>query len=304
MKTKQLLKLSLFLFCSVLINISSVNAQDTLTNQELNRWEKSGKQPPFDWSEPQGWTSSNPLTEFISAGIKEVQMQSSGSSQAEIKTLNVFGQPVPGVLINGDFNLQISDTANFPLVGGEPMTQVKTKLYGMYNFTAVDTTDSAMVIVAFKKFNTSTQQAEAVAVGTAVLPQTSPGLHSFVININPITFDTPDSVAVTMLSSKSTNLKQGGVLTVDRVSFTPLTSVKKPSNEKGIKVWPSPATTQLNISTQQGVEYAVFDITGKVLLYGTATSDVVALNVASFKSGCYYVKVQSDKTEVIRFLKQ
>ncbi len=304
MKTKQILKLSLFLFCLMVINISSVNAQDTLTNQELNRWEKSGKQPPFDWSEPQGWTSSNPLTEFISAGVKEVQMQSSGSSQAEIKTLNVFGQPVPGVLINGDFNLQISDTANFPLVGGEPMTQVKTKLYGMYNFTAVDTTDSATVVAAFKKFNNSTQQTEIVAIGTAVLPQTSPGLYSFTVNINSVTSETPDSVVITMLSSKSTNLKQGGVLTVDRVSFTPLTSVKKPSNETRVKVWPSPASSHLNISTQQGAEYAVLDITGKVLLNGIATSDVVALNVASFKSGCYYVKIQSNRTEVVRFLKQ
>lgn len=303
MKTKQLLKVKLLFALFLLISISA-NAQDTLTNQGFNRWEKSGKQPPFDWSEPQGWTTSNPLTEFISAGVNEATIAQSGSSQAEVKTLNVFGQPIPGVLINGEFELKITDTGEFPLVGGEPMTTVKTKLYGMYNFTAVDTTDSAQIFVAFKKFNTNSQKTEAVAIGAITLPATSSGLFPFTILIDPITSDIPDSVAVTILSSKGRDLKLGGVLTVDYVSFDQPVSLPELNTRSKTLVYPSPASDKVFIRTEvKDFNYVVFDMTGRELLTGTSSSNSAELNVSHLKNGAYYIRTNVNDGEVLRFIK-
>lgn len=301
MKNTLLLKAVLLLILSV--SLINTEAQDTLTNQGLNRWEKSGKQPPFDWSEPQGWTSSNALTEFISAGVSEVTLPQSGSSQAQLKTINVFGQDVPAVLINGDFPISISDTARFPLLGGEPMTTVKTKFYGMYNFTSSTVDDSATVVVAFKKFNTTTQKPDLIAIGDIYLPTTTSGLHPFSFNIDAVKFDTPDSVVVTILSSKVDNFKSGGTLTIDYTGFD------KPSNLKEImptqtKVYPSPANNTITLQTSlNGFSYSIYDVTGKTQLSGTTNQYNTTIDIRDFKGGLYFVHINGANVKPIKFIK-
>lgn len=306
MKTTLLLTQKLFLSFLLVVCFANLNAQDTITNQNFERWEPSGKQPPFDWEEPQGWTTSNPLTEFISAGVSKTQMPQSGSTQAQIKTLNVFGQPVPGVLINGNFTLKISDTADFPLVGGEPMTTVKSKLYGMYNFTGTDTADSARIIVAFKKFNNSSQKAEAVAIGAVSLSQTTAGLHLFTIDINTLNAQQPDSVVVTILSTKNDNIKDGGVLTVDFVSFDKPTRLPILINKVNtVKVYPSPATNTLQLqSPEKNAEYSIYDVTGKVQLTGKTNATTTSINIEGLTTGVYFITVNSLTVETLKFIKQ
>ncbi len=305
MKTKHLLTTKILVMVSLFISVYSLSAQDTLTNQGFERWEKSGKAAPFDWSEPQGWSSSNPLTEFITAGISQIQIPQSGSQQAQIKSLLIFGQTIPGVLINGDFTLNISDTANFPLVGGEPFTTVKTKLYGMYNFSVTDTADSATVTVAFKKFNSTSNKPEAVAIGTIILPQTNAGLHPFVVNIQQINAQQPDSVVVTLLSSKNGNFKNGGTLIIDYVGFDkPLAVIPSLSTTKKTIVYPTPTSNMVTIKAPtKGFSYIIFDVFGKTQLMGNSTSNFAILDINDFKSGMYYVQIQTGKTEVLKFIK-
>lgn len=301
MKRTFLLKLLLLTILSV--NMGNLLAQDTLTNQGLNRWEKSGKQPPFDWSEPQGWTSSNSLTEFISAGVREVTIPQSGSPQAQLKTINVFGQDVPAILINGDFPLSIADTAKFPLLGGTPMTTVKTSFYGMYNFTSSTVDDSATIVVAFKKFNTTTQETELVAIGDILLPTTTSGLHPFTLTITPVTTETPDSVVVTILSSKVDDFKSGGTLTVDYVGFD------KPSNLKDIrviktKVYPTPANNNITIEADlNGFSYTIYDITGKKQFNGTTDDVYATIDISNFKEGLYFINIDGTNIKPIKFIK-
>lgn len=292
--------LFLFIFCFSFIN--SI-AQDTITNQGLNRWEKSGKQPPFDWSEPQGWTSSNSLTEFISAGVRETTIPQSGSSQAQLRTLNIFGENVPAVLINGNFPISISDTSKFPLLGGEPISSVKTKFYGMYNFETTTAGDSATIVVAFKKFNTNTQKPDLVAIGEINLPPTQSGLYPFSFTINPVTFDTPDSVVVTILSSKVDDFKAGGVLEVDYIGFDKPSILPPSSIPLKNEVYPSPATSTLTIKAETvGSDYIIYDIAGKVQTSGTLNSRFTNLDISSLANGVYLISFDNG-LETLRFLK-
>lgn len=304
MEMKKTLLLKLIYLCLFLTTIVSLNAQDTLVNQGFNRWEKSGKQPPFDWSEPQGWTSSNSLTEFISAGVKETTINQSGSAQAELRTLNVFGQDIPAILINGDFPISISDTANFPLVGGEPMTSVKNMLYGMYNFSSSTGGDSASVVVAFKKFNSSTQQAELVAIGSTNLSPTQSGLYPFTVLVNPVTFDTPDSVVVTILSSKADDFKTGGILTVDYVGFSKPTNLKEVVNTTSSKVYPSPASNKITIQNEtDNFKYSILDAIGKVHATGTSANNTKQLDISTFKNGVYFIQIEAENPKILKFIK-
>ena len=288
-----------------------LSAQDTLNNYGLNSWESSGKQPPFDWEEPIGWTSSNSLTEFISAGVSKTQIPQSGSLQAQIKTLNVFGQNVPGLLLNGDFNLSISDTSRIPLLGGEPMTSVKTKAYGLYNFISSDTTDSATIIIAFKKFNTSTQKPEAVAMGTLRLAQTQAGLYPFVINIQTLSGNAPDSVAITMISTGTSDFKTGGILTVDFVQFSQPTGIL-PVSSASVKVYPNPAKNEVfielpNANGAEYTNYTITDVLGKQITTGTISNNSLLqkIDVDQLSKGYYFIQLSNNaETKTFKFIKE
>lgn len=297
-----------FTFLLVLLSVG-LFAQDTLNNFGLNTWESSGKQPPFDWQEPKGWTSSNSLTEFISAGVVKTEIPQSGSVQAQIKTLNVFGQNVPGLLINGDFPISISDTGRVPLLGGEPMTTVKTKAYGLYNFASSDTTDSATVIIAFKKFNTNTGEPDAVAMGTISLAQTPAGaLYPFVIDVQTMTNDQPDSVVVTMISSGTSDFKTGGILTVDFIMFTQPLGVPVISSPR-VLVYPNPAKDEafIDMGGYNYTNYTVTDIMGKTISGNAIEAGTMLqrIDLNGYKNGVYFVTL-TNNTEVktIKFIKE
>ncbi len=288
-----------------------LSAQDTLNNYGLNSWESSGKQPPFDWEEPIGWTSSNSLTEFISAGVSKTQIPQSGSLQAQIKTLNVFGQNVPGLLFYGDFPVSISDTARIPLLGGEPMTTVKSMAYGLYNFTSSDTTDSATVIIAFKKFNTSTQKPEAVAMGTLRLAQTQAGLYPFVVDIKMLNGTTPDSVSITMISTGTSDFKNGGILTVDFLQFTQPLSVN-PIIPSTVSIYPNPAQNEVfielpNANNTGYTSYTITDIMGKQIATGTIAKNSLLqkVDVANLNKGYYFIVLNTaNETKTFKFIKE
>lgn len=290
MKHLNLLFTALFIGC-----FFTAGAQDTIVNQNFELWTPSGKQPPFDWSEPTGWTTSNPLTEFAGAGVRKVQYSGTTTFQAEVSTKNIFGQPVPGILINGDFTLSVADTAKFPLVGGTPMTTVKNKLWGLYNFAAADSTDSATFVVAFKKFNTTTQEPEAVAMGTVYLGDKGPGLHPFTVDIQTLNAMTPDSVVVTIASSKNGNFQQGGVFTIDFVSFSQPLSVTTVEKTFKASAYPNPAREHLLVETDiNAFNYRITDAAGKTVLGGTSAQGSTTIPVSGLSQGYYILNIEGE----------
>jgi hypothetical protein len=294
------------LLITALLYALGTNAQDTITNGNFERWVSSGKPAPFDWEEPQGWTSSNELTEAIGAGVTQTQTQGSGSLQAKLKTIDVFGNAVPAILINGHFNFELDDTAKIPMIGGEPATVVKPYLYGMYNYTVTDTTDSAMVIVRYKKFNNSTQQTEAIAGGVKILPATGIGLVPFKVDIQTIASGIPDSVVVTIISGKNGNFKQGGELIVDYVTFeNPNTATPIiPEKINKVIVYPNPATNNITLLTNDVLGYEIIDIAGKTILKGSTPNTETSMDVSLLANGVYFIKLNAPNPQVVRFIKQ
>lgn len=302
------MKKQLTLFAIVALAVMAFTpaiAQDTVTNNAFFRWTPSGKPAPFNWEEPASWTSSNSLSEFVGAGITKTQMPGTTKSQVKINTLNVFGNAVPGILINGDFGIQFSDTAKLPLLGGEPMTTVRTMAWGHYNFTSTDAGDSATIAVFFKKFNTTTQKPEAIAGGLVHLKQTTTGLHPFTINIPTIMAGTPDSVVVTIISSLENGFKQGGSLILDHITFGSPLSAETAATKASVQVYPNPSIDFINIKSYEGgINYRIYDLTGKVLGAGKTASALESADISFLQPGCYLIQFETEMPQVQRFIKQ
>ncbi|HAP01837.1 MAG TPA: hypothetical protein DCQ93_07945 [Bacteroidetes bacterium] len=84
------------------INIhSAVTAQVSLSNSGFEQWDSSNQAPPFDWHQPSDWSSTNPATEFNTAGITKSTDAHSGNFAARIITQNIFGVYHAGGLVSG-----------------------------------------------------------------------------------------------------------------------------------------------------------------------------------------------------------
>jgi len=71
---------------------------------------------------------------------------------------------------------------------------------------------------------------------------------------------------------------------------------------------PNPAKEKLNIkllSTNENVKLEVFDVLGKLIYKGEITQLESSVNISSWKSGVYLVRVSNNKTsQTKRFIKQ
>lgn len=83
------------------------------------------------------------------------------------------------------------------------------------------------------------------------------------------------------------------------------TGFAKNSTDLGAKVYPTTTSAILNISMQSLQKFEIIDMTGKILLTKTAKSDHERIDVTSFQSGIYLVKMSNGSTEGIqKFIKQ
>ncbi|MDR1740104.1 MAG: T9SS type A sorting domain-containing protein, partial [Bacteroidales bacterium] len=61
--------------------------------------------------------------------------------------------------------------------------------------------------------------------------------------------------------------------------------------EDGLKVYPNPVTDGvLNIISQEGREYSIFDFTGKLLKRGQLQAGSTAINLKGLKAGIYVLE--------------
>jgi hypothetical protein len=67
------------------------------------------------------------------------------------------------------------------------------------------------------------------------------------------------------------------------------------------RVWPSPASRELNISTLRGANYSVYNMQGQIMWSHTASSTQMQIDISSWPAGSYCVK--SNDGQSTRFVK-
>lgn len=83
------------------------------------------------------------------------------------------------------------------------------------------------------------------------------------------------------------------------------TSAINPTIASNTKIYPNPVANTLQIETNTGVAYTIYDISGKKLLFAPITAQNTSANVSDLPSGMYLLQIEDGKaSSFIKFVKE
>lgn len=289
-----------YIMCVILCIASYLGVAQQLPNADFEDWRSSGQEPPFDWEEPEGWTSSNSVTEFTSASVQRSSDAYSGSMAAEISTPNLF--EVPGVLVNGVAGFDFATLAVDILSAGTPLTEKPEKLHGWYRYQSQTVGDSAYALVLLKRYDAGTETRDTIAYGAVALgPNTE--YSEFEVSITDLEPDVlPDSIIVAFFSTKPDNLLSGGVLIVDNLELDFSTSLRPPEilHSPELTLFPNPSMRFVCLEIPESpsitaLRVAIYASNGRLVLtdvfYPWQTRPM--LDIGDLADGAYIVRVMA-----------
>lgn len=301
---KNYLSLTLLFFIFYCFNITELRAQ-LLPNSGFEQWDSSGQPAPFDWHQPSDWSSTNPVTEFNSAGITKTTDSHSGNFAAQIKSQNIFGTQHAGGLVCGHAKTSFSDYTILPITGGETVGSKPKKLKGFYKFSSPTSGDSACVIAINKKWNSSITQPDTIGFGILKLPPSNTYIQFELIITDWNTLVNPDSVVVAFFSSNPDTGLAGSTLIIDDVELDFETNIESVNDkDAGVQVFPNPASDRICVIFNRENNFTqlnFYSLTGKIF-YTENISEKKMFQIATinFPSGIYWIELKKTNGDVIR----
>lgn len=221
---------------------------------------------------PNGWVSSNPLTNNGTA-VKDSVTKFQGNYSARIETkvlssnpLSAYFPDTSGFLLSGSLNL-----ITFKVIQGFPYTTRSSQFGLMTKYTPVGS-DEAFVYVALMKRNAQgTGTRDTIGSGSVIISASSNFEPTFV-NIDYSSFGyppstLPDSAYILISSSKKSGGVAGSTLWVDALQWDPPTNlgVEDSFIANSLNLFPQPNNGTFRVqSTEYGVSQLVItDMSGK-----------------------------------------
>ncbi len=309
MKTiTRLFYLSLFFFFGSAVKSF---AQTSLPNPGFEQWDSSGNPPPFDWHQPSDWSSTNPVTEFNSAGITKSVGAHAGSFAVQIKSQNIFGTQRAGGLVCGHAKTQtFPDYTILPITGGEPVGSKTKKVRGYYKFSTITSGDSAYVIAINKKWNSGLNQPDTIGLGILKLP---PASSYTLFELSIADWDSlvaPDSIVVAFFSSNPDTALEGGILLVDDVELDFSNAIQTVNDgSSSINIFPNPSSGVFNIRFNEKnnfVQMNIYSALGKLIFtQNISGQNAFQFDLKNFPEDMYWFELKNKKGELLRrkFLK-
>jgi len=245
---------------------------------------------------PSGWTGDV-------YGSGQSTDSHSGTYAAEIWNWYYYAK---GYLVNGS-------SANYTPAPmwfdkfGTPCTAKPARLEGWYKYDANMSTDSLVVMVMLKRWNTGTMSVDTVAFTEKHLPEA--------ITYTPFTVDlsdrmpsvAPDSIVVVFASSINAFCDANGngrccYAQIDDLSLSGTLFVNEPGKEARLDVYPNPFGSQLIVDSElQEGALQLYSFDGRLLeeiqLSGARQT---ALSTEKLAPGVYFLQVKSGKGSSVK----
>jgi len=286
------------LFLNLLLMLS-LNSFSQLTNTSFENWSSiSGSPFPTDWN-------------GSSFGVDSTNDASHGNKALVVWTWYNYAT---GYVSNGNGMAGFGDFSN----SGTAISQKPISLSGMYKFdtTNVGNYDSVLIVVFLKKYNSTTNQRDTVALGISHLPPADTYTPFTVAVTDNMPGINPDSIVVIISSQRriwepvsATNtcrmpFMDCAYFTVDDLQLTLPTGTIELSNLSTPSVFPNPTTEFLSfnyksIPNSEVETISVIDNTGKVCYQTKINSISNKLNVKGFNKGIFHYIIKSENNKIL-----
>jgi len=249
----------------------NAKAQDTIPNSGFEAWTS-----PFD---AMYWQSTNDLLPPGTINCYQNSNSVEGEYSMQLKTIDLSGMPVPGVITLGTIDINNS-------YGGIPFTGKPIALKGfmMHNSSG----DQILIGIEFLK------NGNQIGGGLLTTSDSIPDFTEFVISIDFTSNENPDTLNITILTDP---YSIGSSVNIDALEFEfETTGMNLSDNMKQeMKCFPNPSTGILNIDMPGYSDYTlkVLNITGKVMLDEKYNSEKILLNLDLLNPGMYILIVES-----------
>ena len=296
----------------IFLLLSNIFIAQNVPNPSFEAWTPSGSEPPFDWEEPTSWKSNNAVVEFSGASITLTDDAFDGDFAVKLSTPNLFGDVVPGMLVNGNPTLDFASYSVNVETGGTPLSELTDltnsppiQMSGYYKFETTSLSDSAFVEVLLTKFNTETNQVDTTSYGKKLLAPTDL-FSSFTVHINDLeTGIEPDNIIVAFYSTNPSNPMLSGQLIVDQIGFEFLITNVGDSElaPSDVMIYPNPISTHLRLALECiGAEKTieVYTLYGERIITVVSKKKVTEINFDSLESGVYIVRILDNFHRLIK----
>ena len=283
---------TLLLFCAIF-----TNAQ-VIPNSGFEMWSTDGSYEIADF-----WTNSNVYTWQLTntTGVYSAIDHVEGQLAAMLITtdLGFAGQPYPGWIVNGLPKLDLMTGVVDFFTAGTEFSEKPNILSGYYIYeNNYVSTDSACVIIYFKKFNNITNQADTIAYGYKKLGPTV-GYTNFEVGINDIVAGVlPDSMIIAFTTTDIEQPVSGASLWIDDLNFQNTNSLEGEAMSVEFSTYPNPASDKIYIDYNgQGEQLNVniYNFVGKLVKLSRISRSVkrYEIDVSDLPVGAYLVRMES-----------
>jgi len=304
MKTKKLL-LALVLFGTVSLNAKS---QTQPPNAGFESWVTIG---PYE--NPANWSSFN---NFYSYGMPEMSFKTTDANSGSyaLKLISDTAT-IPPPLGTG----VLDTTAGFVFLGGPDMSNpgisYTERPESMQAFVkgTIAPGGNTFLLATLRKWNTTTHVRDQV--GMAIYNMTSSIAHYTQISVpfNYSLSDIPDTLEIKIMAGDvgpGGKIMPGNIFYVDDISFTFTVGINEPSKDNmSIAVYPDPAINNIAIYARDLrstiYDIRIYDVIGNLILEKNSINNKTSIDVSTFSSGIYFVKVKTEKGMAVeKFLKE
>lgn len=268
-------------------------AQD-IPNPGFENWVQYG-----GYKDPEGWYTINSLT--VLGGLVTVTQATgtdahSGSYAMRLRSGSIFGQVAPGIAATGSINPTTQD-----IDGGIPYSLRPYYLVGWYKYEPAGT-DTATISVSFTRWNSQTQQTEAVGEGVFIQTQTVNTYTEFGTPITYYSAELPDTMVIVILSSSGNTPVPNSTLYVDDLWLDFQTGAGSLPLPELPAAYPVPASDAFYIDNTggQALYLQLWHPNGQQVTATPLVPGINHLNLEALPSGMYFYRLTEANGRLVR----
>ncbi|MEZ4911783.1 MAG: T9SS type A sorting domain-containing protein [Saprospiraceae bacterium] len=290
----------LILSIALILLYSGIHAQ---LEYSFENWSRENRPLPFLYETPDGWTTTNALTEFIRPGVLQTNDAHSGSKAVLIQSLDVFGSNVTSSITLGKAAVNFINRMIDYNGDGLKFDKQSVQLSFWYKYSSNFSNRYGLIKLYHYRYINNVRKLENLITDTL---RHSNSYTYVKIKYDASSISSNDTLVVVFKSDdgQAENLNLGQLWVDDVVlEFLNNNLDIELSNNK-IKIYPNPISNKGKLVVNNGVilgnkNYNLYDVSGRLATSGVLNDQgIIDFSELIIKSGIYVLSLGNELSKM------